>query len=134
MDKKSRALIVSFCLLASGTAMANDAVWGALLGGGAGAALGGSVSGRNGAIVGGALGAAAGAVIASETNGRRLEYVAAPVYRPATVYYAEQPVYYPQPMRVAPPTVYYVTTERGRPYKHHHAERYQNDEHWHGYR
>lgn len=50
MDKKSRALIVSFCLLASGTAMANDAVWGALLGGGAGAALGGSiVSGREGA-------------------------------------------------------------------------------------
>ena len=61
MKTRTRTLIASLCILASSSAMANDAVWGALLGGGAGAAIGGSVNGRNGAIVGGALGAAAGA-------------------------------------------------------------------------
>ena len=54
MNTRTRTLIVSLCIMASGSAVANDAVWGALLGGGAGAAIGGSVSGRNGAIVGGA--------------------------------------------------------------------------------
>jgi outer membrane lipoprotein SlyB len=68
MNTRTRTLIASLCILASGSAVANDAVWGALLGGGAGAAIGGSVSGRNGAIVGGAIGAAAGAVIASDSD------------------------------------------------------------------
>ena len=65
--------------------MADDAVWGALIGGGAGAAIGNSVNNRNGAIVGGALGAAAGAAIGSQYNSPRTEY------------YTSAPGYYTQP-------------------------------------
>lgn len=125
MNTRLRVAAITLCLLTSSAAMANDAVWGALLGGGAGAAIGGSVNGRNGAIVGGALGAAAGAAIVGDNDYRRVEYVPAPVYQPRTVYYAPQPVYYAEPVRVVAPTVYYVTPG---PRGHHHPH------HWHGYR
>lgn len=135
MNDKLRALTVSLCLLASSAAIADDTVWGALLGGGAGAAIGGSVSGRNGAIVGGALGAAAGAVIASGNNHRQVEYVPAQVYHPRAVYYSEQPVYYTRPVRVVTPTVYYVVPERDRRHNHHHRRDWHpQDSRWQGYR
>ena len=97
MNTRTRTLIASLCILASGSAVANDAVWGALLGGGAGAAIGGSVSGRNGAIVGGAIGAAAGAVIASDSDHNHADY------RPQVVYHPAPPVYYAPPTRVVTP-------------------------------
>lgn len=136
MTYKIRTLTFSLCLLASSAAMATDAVWGALLGGGAGAAIGGSVSGRNGAIVGGALGAAAGAVIASENTRHQVEYVPAPVYhpRPRVVYYAPQPVYYAQPVRVVAPTVYYITPERGGRHGHHPRGNWHPHDSRYGYR
>lgn len=123
MNKKLRCtLTLSFCLLASSVAVANDAVWGALIGGGAGAAIGGSVSGRDGAVIGGALGAAAGAAIGSNNSYHRVVYAPAPVYRPQIVYYPAQPVYYapPVPVRVVVPTVYYVTPGRGHRHIHPH--------------
>ena len=52
MKKQLRiAITLSLGLLTASAAMADDAVWGALLGGGAGAAIGHSVNGRNGAVV-----------------------------------------------------------------------------------
>ncbi|MFT3849138.1 MAG: hypothetical protein QM739_10815 [Propionivibrio sp.] len=136
MNNTTRAFAVSICLLASGATMADDAVWGALLGGGAGAAIGGSVSGRNGAIVGGALGAAAGTAIATDNNRRRVEYVPpAPVYLPRTVYYSEQPVYYAAPVRVVTPTVYYVAPGFVEHRHHSHREKWRRtDGRWYGYR
>ncbi len=134
MRSKTRTLIVSLCMLASSAAMANDAVWGALLGGGAGAAIGGSVSGRDGAIVGGAIGAAAGAVIASENDRQRVVYTPDVHYRPRTVYYAAPQVYYAPPPRIVTP-VYYVPTYRGNRHDHLHRHDWHRDEgHWRGYR
>lgn len=130
MNTRTRNLIASLCILASSSAMANDAVWGALLGGGAGAAIGGSVSGRNGAIVGGAIGAAAGAVIAADSDHEpyRVDH------RPRVVYHPAPPVYYAPPTRVGTP-VYYVTTYRGARHPHHHHERWRRDQgHWQDYR
>lgn len=135
MNNTTRALTLSLCLLASSAALANDAVWGALLGGGAGAAVGGSVSGRNGAIVGGALGAAAGAVIASDNDHRRVDYVPPPVYQPRAVYYSAQPVYYAPPVRVVTPTVYYVSPGPSKQHGHDRREKWQRgDSERHGYR
>ena len=59
------ALTLSAGLLSANAAQANDAVLGAVIGGGLGAVVGNHVSGRDGAIIGGAVGAAAGVVIAS---------------------------------------------------------------------
>ncbi len=130
MNTRTRILIASLCILASGGAVANDAVWGALVGGGAGAAIGGSVSGRNGAVVGGAIGAAAGAVIASDSHH---DYNRAG-YRPHVVYYPAPPVYYTPPARVVTP-VYYVTTYRAaRPSHHHHERWHRAKRHWPDYR
>lgn len=105
-------LALSLGLLASHAAVANDAVVGALLGGGAGVLVGRSVGGRNGAVIGGALGAAAGAAIALQNDRPRghyappayLTYEAAPAYYPPQVYYAPQG-YYHQPL-------HYVRGER----------------------
>ena len=104
------ALALSLGLLASNAAMANDAVLGALLGGGAGVLVGRSVGGRDGAIIGGALGAAAGAALASQRpHGHYgppayVTFEAAPAYYPPQVYYAPQG-YYQQPL-------HYVRGER----------------------
>ena len=134
MNTKTRTLIVTFGMLASSAAMANDAVWGALLGGGAGAAIGGSVSGRNGAIVGGAIGAATGAVIASDDDRYQTDYRPRRVYQPQTVYYTAPPVYYAQPTRVVTP-VYYVPGYRVERHDHHHRNRWhREDGDWRGYR
>lgn len=120
-NKLGITLTLSLCLLTSTAVMADDAIWGALIGGGAGAAVGGSVSGRNGAIIGGALGAAAGAVIGSENHRSRVDYVPAQAYRPQPVYYTEQPVYYySQPVRVVAPPVYYIEQGRDRNDRRHH--------------
>ena len=110
-------------LLSASTALANDAVLGAILGGGAGALVGRSIGGRDGTIVGGAIGAAAGAAIGSESRRERVVsnygehvqvYYAPPVQR---VYYSAPPVYYTQPVRVVAPPVYYVR-ERGHGARH----------------
>jgi len=125
MKKQLRTtILLSLGLLSAGTAMADDAVVGALLGGGAGVLVGRSVGGRNGAVIGGALGAAAGAAIGSENRRgyveQRVDY-----YSPAPVYY-EQPAYYPQqvyytrPVRVEQRPVYYVRDGRDWDERDHH--------------
>jgi uncharacterized protein YcfJ len=122
--------LLSLCLL-SANAMANDAILGAVLGGGAGAFVGHSIGGRDATIIGGAIGAAAGAAIASD-NGRRdrrhvrvveerrVTYVAQPTY------YAPPPppVYHVQPVRVVQAPVYYV---HGRKVSHHHYREWQRE-------
>lgn len=119
MKKKfGLSLALSLGLFASGLAMANDAVLGALLGGGAGAIIGQSIGGRNGAVVGGALGAATGVVISSNRAPsppapayyppQQVYYPPQQVYYPPPqVYYPPQQVYYAPPVRVIPPPVYY---------------------------
>jgi hypothetical protein len=117
-------LALAICLLSSNAAQADDAVLGALIGGGAGAVVGHSVGGRNGTIIGGAIGAAAGAAIGSQQRSQsRVEYVAPPAYYavpayPPRAYYPPQEVYYARPVPVAPAPIYYV--ERG----------YERDHHW----
>ena len=101
-------LALTLGLLSANVAMANDAVLGALIGGGAGALVGRSVGGRDGTIIGGALGAAAGAAIGSENNRRsRVDYYE----QPAQVYYSPPaPVYYSPPVQhvyYPPQQVYY---------------------------
>jgi hypothetical protein len=65
----ARTPIFIFAALAlvstSAVAVDGAAVLGGALGGGAGAAVGSSIGGREGAIIGGALGGAAGAAIAT---------------------------------------------------------------------
>ncbi len=108
--------------LVSGSAKADNAILGGLLGGGTGAYVGQSFDGRNGAIIGGAVGAAAGVAIASE-------YRAAPRYYapPQPTYYYAQPtvVYTPQP-------VYYQRYESdwGQHHKQKHGHGYGHDRDW----
>ena len=101
VPKAAATALVSLCLL-SANAMANDAVVGAIIGGGAGAFVGHSIGGRDATIIGGALGAAAGAAIGSDRGRttyveRRVEYIPPPPPR----------VYYEQPVRVIPAPGYY---------------------------
>lgn len=134
------AIALTLCLLSSGVAQADDALWGALLGGGAGAVVGHSIGGRDGTIIGGALGAAAGAVIGSERSRSRVEYVAPqPVYYAAPayqqqVYYPPQEVYYAEPVRQR--QVYYVERGYERDHRRHHEHRdWDRDERgWDGHR
>lgn len=106
------ATVIAGGVLIAGAAQASDAVFGAVIGGGAGALIGQSMGGRDGAIVGGAIGAAAGAAAAGSSHryyGGVGYYPPAPVYRaPAPVYYAPAPVYHvPAPVYyVSPPVVY----------------------------
>ena len=124
MNKKlGGALLLSLGLLSSGAAMANDAVIGAIVGGGAGALVGHSLGGRDGTIVGGVLGAAAGAAIASESRLVRVED-----YPPPAPYY-RRPGYY-EPVRVyrpVYPTVYYVRDGYDRDRLHHHRDHERHD-------
>ena len=99
--KAAAAALVSLCLL-SANAMANDAIVGAIIGGGAGAFVGQSFGGRDATIIGGALGAAAGVAIASDRGRtsyveRRVEYIPPPPPQ----------IYYEQPVRVMPAPGYY---------------------------
>lgn len=109
MKKQLRiAMIFSIGLLSANLAMANDAVLGALLGGGAGAVVGRSIGGRNSTVIGGALGAAAGAAIGSNYRNPRAEYYPpSPVYYGPPVYSSPQ-VYYTRPVRIQQRPVYYV--------------------------
>ena len=109
MKRKLRiAMVFSLGLLSANLAMANDAVLGALLGGGAGAVVGRSIGGRNGTVIGGALGAAAGAAIGSSYRSPHVEnYSPSPVYY-APPAYSHQQVYYTRPVRVQQRPVYYV--------------------------
>ncbi len=122
-NKFAAALALSLGLLSANAAMADNTVWGALIGGGAGAAVGSSIHGRNGAIVGGALGAAAGAAIGSQQYRYQTQ---AGYYSPPPVYYTPQPayyspqVYYSPPVRIVQQPVYYVQDGYGRGYRGHH--------------
>jgi hypothetical protein len=114
--KALAATVIAGGVLMAGAAQASDALFGAVIGGGAGALIGQSMGGRDGAIVGGAIGAAAGAAAASSSQryygGVGVGYYPpAPVYRaPAPVYYAPPPVYYaPPPVYHVPAPVYYVS-------------------------
>ena len=127
--------VLALCLLSSGAALANDAVLGALLGGGAGAIVGHSVGGRDGTIIGGAIGAAAGAAIGAQGGrGGQVEYVAqppayyaAPAYR-QQAYYPQQQVYYTQPVRQRP--IYYVERGYERDHRRHPGHRdWDRDDH-----
>jgi hypothetical protein len=96
--------------LFSTTAMAgqqNDAVVGAVVGGGAGALIGHSVNGREGALIGSAIGAITGVAMAT-SNRERVEtrtvvYAERPVVRERVVVYQPEPVIvhrYYEPRRV----------------------------------
>lgn len=124
------ALALSLGLLSASTAMANDAVAGALLGGGVGALVGHSVGGRDGAIIGGSIGAITGVVIADDGHGHRRNsrvYLAPP----PPVYYAPPPsVYYaPQPVVYAPPPPPRVFVQRYYDRHDYHDRRGRHDRH-----
>ena len=117
--KKQLGITLILAALATTPALAGETVIGALIGGGAGAAIGHSIGGRNAAIIGGALGAATGAAIANNNSydtrvvHSRPGYYAPP---PPPAYYAPEPVvypqqvYYPAPVRVER-RVYYVEND-----------------------
>lgn len=65
---KNSSLLALILLAFSGNVFAVDggAVLGGAIGGGAGAAIGSEMGGRNGAIIGGAIGGATGAAIGSQ--------------------------------------------------------------------
>ena len=127
MNKNLRnVMLLSLGLLSASAAMADDAIWGALIGGGAGALVGRSVGGRNGAVIGGALGAATGVAIASDRHPVRVQqrveyYPSAPIYVAQETYYPPQQVYYSEQVRFEPPPVYYIEGrhDRGPRWRHH---------------
>lgn len=113
-------LVVSAAVALAPRAHASQSVFGAIVGGGAGAMIGQSIGGRDGAVIGGAIGAAAGAAAAQNVRHGYGGYGASvgvgmvgyppPVYVPSPpVYYAPPaPVYYaPPPVLYAPPTIVY---------------------------
>ena len=147
--KKQLGITLAMCLLVSTTALADDAVLGALLGGGAGALVGHSIGGRNATIIGGALGAATGAAIAtSNSHGSRVIYTAPAAYMPPPVAYMPPPpppvyvptysqqVYYAAPpVRIVQRSDYYIQDRYERGYRHHHRherdwERDDRRRHW----
>lgn len=111
----------------------------ALIGGIAGAIIGGAVDGRDGAAVGAAIGGVSGAVISSGHSRSYYYggYNSAPVIYTQQTYYQQpvQPRYYQEPTRVAYyPTAYYpvqqqvvypVSYTEYRGYRHH------RDNDWH---
>ena len=113
MNKKFAIALMSVGLLSANAARADDALLGALLGGGAGVLIGHSIAGRNGSVIGGALGAAAGVAIATDHHQARVAYVPPPVYAP-------QPVYVATPAYYAPPPVVVETV----------PVRYEEHRHW----
>jgi len=136
-------LALSAGLLSAGTAQANDALLGAVLGGGLGAVVGNHVGGRDGTVIGGAVGAVAGAIIASEDDRRphrsRQVYYAPPpvrVYSPAPVYapvrvHAPAQVYYaPPPVRVVRAPVVYVPAHPARKHWRQEYRHYERDRGW----
>lgn len=74
MKTQMRLILVSAALCFAAQASAEvdgNAVLGGVIGGGAGAAIGSHVGGRNGAILGGAIGGGAGAAIGSNQTRHR---------------------------------------------------------------
>ena len=131
-----KTLLTSFVLaglLATTSAQANEAVVGAVIGGGMGGLIGQSVGGRDGAVMGGLVGAIAGAALARNNDHRHVHARhGAPAYyaHPAPRYYAT-PAHYGRPVVTTP--VYY----RGRPEwrrnhhdRHDYHERRGNQRHW----
>ena len=113
------ASLVSIGIFGGNAAQANDAIVGAIIGGGTGALIGQSLHGRDGAIVGGAVCAAAGIALATDRRERRSEYAQAPNYR--------------QPIVVSAPTPRYERYERyeaERDYRHYRPSHRRHHHHW----
>lgn len=106
-------------------ARADDTLFGAVLGGGAGVLVGHAVGGRDGAIVGGALGAVAGAVIAADDDddrrGGHRVYGRGYAPQPRVVEYVPQTV-------VEPRTVYYVARDDEEGGRYHYRRHHRH--HW----
>ena len=143
--KKQLGITIMLAALASTPAIANDEIIGALIGGGAGAAVGHSIGGRNAAVIGGALGAAAGVAIANNNSGSRVVHTRSDYYAPPPppAYYAPAPVAYPQQVYYAAPVrverrVYYVEDGYSRSYyerrhpRHDRDWRHDERRHWDG--
>jgi hypothetical protein len=105
MNKKLAIALLSVGLLSANAARADDALLGALLGGGAGVLIGHSVGGRNGAVI----------AIASERQ------------QPRVAYYMPPPVYVSQPVYMAPVVMETVPVryERER-WAHRHWQHYRD--------
>jgi len=127
MNKKLAIALLSVGMLSANAARADDALLGALLGGGAGVLIGHSIGGRSGSVIGGALGAAAGVAIASEGQRPRAAYLA-----PAPVVYGPQPVYVSQPVYAAPPLVVESVPLRYEDHRYWAHERWDHEHHHHG--
>ena len=91
-----------------------ETIIGAAIGGGAGAAIGRNMGGRDNAIIWSAIGGATGAAVGSSIGERHHDVVRV---RERPVYYEDVEVhhYYPQPQRV-----YYAPSESYRDYDEHH--------------
>ncbi len=105
-------LALALGLFTANAAVADDAVIGALLGGGAGAVVGRSVGGH-----------------------ARVDYYApAPVYYTQPVYRPQPVVYYTQPVRFEQRPVYYVQDgyyrDARRRHHHHHRDRHDRGRGW----
>lgn len=152
MWKPAKTMTTAFLTVALSSAAhagSSDAVVGAIVSAGFGAAIGHSIDGRQGAILGSALGAVAGTALANNNDAERdyrdrrntrVSYVpveqpvyAQPVYtQPAyQAVYAQPVVYYsPQPVRV----VYRNDNERAHGWRHEHREwREERRAYRHGY-
>jgi hypothetical protein len=87
------AVLMTACCATASAARADDAFFGAVLGGSAGAVVGHSMGGRDGAILGGVLGAAAGAAIADQRH-ERVGYSGPVIDQRRSAVVAPVPVYY----------------------------------------
>lgn len=99
----------------------SETIIGAAIGGGAGAAIGRNMGGRDNAIIWSAIGGATGAAIGSSVGERHHGRV---LVRERPVYYEDVEVhhYYPQPRRV-----YYAPSESYRDHDHHYTEHRRHD-------
>jgi hypothetical protein len=89
------AVLMTACCATASAARADDAFFGAVLGGSAGAVVGHSMGGRDGAIVGGVLGAAAGAAIVDQ-RGPRTSYPGPVIDQRRSAVVDPVSVYYPR--------------------------------------
>ena len=102
-----------------------ETIIGAAIGGGAGAAIGRNMGGRDNAIIWSAIGGATGAAIGGSIGERHHDRV---IVRERPVYYEYEDVevhrYYPQPRQV-----YYAPSEYYRDHDHHYAEHRRHNRH-----
>lgn len=123
------ALVVAAAFSTATHAGSNDAVVGAMVGGGTGALIGHSINGRNGALIGGALGAFTGVALATADHDRQHTVV----YEQPVVFERED--YRPERVMVVqryqPRRVVLIDRDRVYGYGYGHG-RYRHDHH-HGW-